>query len=369
MPNVIAPSASSDTRSPLLPSNRYFIAGSSDPEWADKIYPLGVADQPEIVDLRGLAAGDAGALERVARAIAAPCAEWGLFHVVGHGIPAAELARFEAAMRELFELPTAGKEAIRRTLGNAWGWYDAELTKNRRDWKEVFDYGVERPAGAPAPAHSDGVNRWPEGRPALREALLAHYQRCEGVARALLRALCAGLRVAPDALDSAFTDHTSFQRLNRYVPCPDPAATDAPLLPERGRLAVHHHTDAGALTLLYQDEHAGLQVQRGEQLVLIEPVPGALTVNLGDMLQVWSNDHYRSPVHRVIASAAHTRLSAPFFWNPSYATTCAPLPALLRRGEPARYRPVSWAEFRDRRSAGDYADYGAEIQIADFRIA
>ena len=87
------------------------------------------------------------------------------------------------------------------------------------------------------------------------------------------------------------------------------------------------------------------------------------------MLQVWSNDHYRSPIHRVVASADHTRLSAPFFWNPSYGTICAPLPALLRGGERARYRPVSWAEFRDQRSAGDYADYGAEIQIADFRIS
>jgi isopenicillin N synthase-like dioxygenase len=98
-------------------------------------------------------------------------------------------------------------------------------------------------------------------------------------------------------------------------------------------------------------------------------VPGALTINLGDMLQVWSNDRYRSPIHRVLASADHTRYSAPFFWNPSYAAVCAPLPELLHGDERAHYRPVSWAEFRDRRSAGDYADYGAEIQISDFRIA
>jgi isopenicillin N synthase-like dioxygenase len=172
----------------------------------------------------------------------------------------------------------------------------------------------------------------------------------------------------PGALDAAFTDHTSFQRLNRYLPCPDPAAPAASLLPDRGQLAVHHHTDAGAITVLWQDEHAGLQVQRGEQLVLVEPVAGALTVNLGDMLQVWSNDAYRSPIHRVIASAEHTRYSAPFFWNPSYDTVCEPLVALLQDGERAHYRPVSWARFRDQRSAGDYADYGAEIQIADFRI-
>ena len=326
-----------------------------------------MADQPEIVDIDGLDRGDAGAIRRVAAAIAAPCAEWGVFHVVGHGIPEAELTRFADAMRRLFELPDIEKQALRRTRDNAWGWYDAELTKNRRDWKEVFDYGVERAPIAGA-SHSDGTNRWPPGRPELREALLAHYYHCERVARALLRALCAGLGLDADALDAAFADHTSFQRLNRYLPCPDPAAADAPLLPSAGQLAVHHHTDAGAITLLYQDDVPGLQVQRGERLVLVEPVPGALTINLGDMLQVWSNDHYCSPVHRVLANAERTRLSAPFFWNPSYTTVCEPLPALLRGGERAHYRAVSWAQFRDRRSAGDYADYGAEIQIADFQI-
>ena len=327
-----------------------------------------MSDQPEIVDIDGLDRGDAAAIRRVADAIAEPCGEWGLFHAVGHGIAPAELERFGDAMRRLFELPAVEKEALRRTRDNAWGWYDAELTKNRRDWKEVFDYGVERGAGAPALEHSDGINRWPDRHPEIRDALLAHYHHCEQISLSLVHALCAGLALPPDALDAAFTEHTSFQRLNRYVPCPDPAPADAPLLPDRGQLAVHHHTDAGAVTLLLQDEHAGLQVQRGGQLVLIEPVPGALTVNLGDMLQVWSNDHYRSPIHRVVASSDHTRYSAPFFWNPSYATVCEPLPDLLRRGERARFRPVSWAHFRDRRSAGDYADYGAEIQIADFRI-
>src|SRR5262245_57032108 len=118
-----------------------------------------MADQPEIVDIAGLDRGDAAALRRVARAVAEPCAEWGLFHVVGHGVPAGELTRFADALRRLFELPAPAKQALRRTRTNAWGWYDAELTKNRRDWKEVFDYGPERAAGAPAPSHSDGTNQ------------------------------------------------------------------------------------------------------------------------------------------------------------------------------------------------------------------
>ena len=85
-------------------------------------------------------------------------------------------------------------------------------------------------------------------------------------------------------------------------------------------------------------------------------------VNLGDMLQVWSNDHYRSPLHRVIASSDRDRYSAPFFFNPSAGAICRPL------SEPPHYRPIPWSEFRSLRSAGDYADLGEEVQISHYRV-
>lgn len=325
--------------------------------------------QPEIIDIRGVCEGDPAALERVARELVRPCTEWGVFQVVGHGIPAAQTARFEDAMRAFFELPVEAKRAVRRTRDNAWGYYDEELTKNRPDWKEVFDFGADRDRADPDTRHSDGVNQWPPAAaPGFREVMLDQRAANERVALALLRALCLSLGLAPDALDTAFRPGSSFLRLNRYAPCPEPAPADAPLFPERGHLGVHHHTDAGALTVLFQDEVAGLQAERGGRFVTIEPVPGALTINLGDMLQVWSNDRYRSPLHRVLASGESARHSAPFFLNPSYGTTCAPLPDLLGPDEPARFSSISWSHFRDQRSAGDYADYGSEIQIEDFRI-
>jgi isopenicillin N synthase-like dioxygenase len=85
------------------------------------------------------------------------------------------------------------------------------------------------------------------------------------------------------------------------------------------------------------------------------------------MVQVWSNDRYRAPVHRVLAMDRVERLSLPFFFNPSYRTTVAPLAGLVDAARPARYTPISWAEFRRRRADGDFADYGAEVQISDYR--
>ena len=94
--------------------------------------------------------------------------------------------------------------------------------------------------------------------------------------------------------------------------------------------------------------------------------PGALIINIGDMVQVWSNDAYVAPLHRVQAMESHDRLSLAFFFNPAYSAVVAPLP---KAGEAPRYHGIPWAEFRRRRADGDFADYGAEVQIGDYRLA
>ena len=327
-----------------------------------------MSQQPPVVSIRGLTRGESGALERVARELRSACVEWGVFQIADHGIPQPVLERFEAAMRGLFALPPEEKQRVRRTRNNARGYYDEELTKNRPDWKEVFDYGAPPSADPAAAAHSDGTNQWPASAPELRQPLLDFYEASVRVASGLLRAICLSLELPAGTLDPLFEGHSSFVRLNHYPVCPDPAPHDADRFPERGKLGVHHHTDAGALTVLFQDDVAGLQVWRDGHFVLLEPVPGALAVNLGDLIQVCSNDRYVAPLHRVTANAARERFSAPFFLNPAYDARYAPVPSLMRRDESPRYREISWGHFRDRRSAGDYANYGAEIQISDYRV-
>jgi isopenicillin N synthase-like dioxygenase len=86
------------------------------------------------------------------------------------------------------------------------------------------------------------------------------------------------------------------------------------------------------------------------------------------MIQVWSNDRYRAALHRVVTSTDRDRFTAPFFFNPSYSTMYEPLPTTVDADHPPRYRPINWREFRSLRAAGDYADYGDEIQIAHYRL-
>ena len=303
---------------------------------------------------------------------------FGFFQIVGHGIEDRLFEQVWKATRAFFAQPLETKRTILRTERNTRGYYDRELTKNRRDHKEVLDLAQvphpELPDDDPRNDHAvDGVNQWPT-LDGFRSVMVEYLDACNVVALDLLAAFCAGLGEHADHLHSAFqTGHTSFVRLNHYpvddVLAPDEAVGATGL----GDMALHHHTDAGALTLLLQDDVGGLQVQGADGgWIDVEPLPGALVVNTGDMMQVWSNDRYRAALHRVLpvesgVRSQRERFSLPYFFNPSYDTNYAPLPGSIRDGDVAHYTPINWGDFRQARADGDYADVGEEIQIGNFR--
>ncbi|MEM9621157.1 MAG: 2OG-Fe(II) oxygenase family protein [Pseudomonadota bacterium] len=281
------------------------------------------------------------------------CRNWGVFYLTEHGLPDAEQLFAEA--RRFFAGTAEDKNTVRRTATNAWGFYDAELTKNTRDWKETFDFG---------PAVGTFRAQWPAYQPALRHVAEQHYAACEVLSYELLSAISANLGVGGSFLFHAFEpDHSSFVRLNHYPECPEPSAPSGPEVPAQGYLGVNHHTDAGALTLLLTDGVPGLEVYVQDVWREIPPLDGALIINLGDVLQVWSNDRYRAPLHRVRSQTRQPRMSVPFFFNPKDSFDYAPL------GTPdaARYHPINFGEFRRLRALGDYVDRGEEVQIEHFR--
>lgn len=283
----------------------------------------------------------------LARAAQSP----GFFQVVNHGIAPAQLGAALALTRAFFACDTVIKQQVSRTLDNPFGYYDRELTKNLRDRKEIFDF-------APGEA-----TPWPAQLPALRPALEGFAAACHALSLDLVQRLCEGLGQAPDGPLSCLSPaHSSFLRLNHY-PVGDLLRGQAP---PAGPLGISPHTDAGALTVLLQDAAAGLQVQWDGAWVDVPPLADALTINIGDMLQVWSNDRYTAPLHRVRASEQTPRLSIAYFLNPGYDALVEPLPGLLSAAAPAHYRALPWQEFRQLRALGDYGDYGQEVQISDY---
>eukprot|EP00803_Ostreobium_quekettii_P005585 evm.model.scf_444.2 EVM.evm.TU.scf_444.2 scf_444:20707-22030(+) len=299
--------------------------------------------------------GDAEGVRCVAEQIGAACREWGFFQAVGHGVPDDLLSRFNAQTRAFFAAPRPVKDAIFRSADNSRGFFDDELTKRRRDWKECFDFG------RPGCTAVDGENRWPDSDalPGFREAMTEYFDAMTELASILTSAVARSLGLEAGAFAGALGErHSSFLRLNYYPECPDP----------ENNLGISPHNDAGMLTVLLQDDVGGLQVDHGGEWVDIPPVEGAYVINVGDMMQICSNDVIRSPTHRVVAPRHRKRYSAPFFYNPAYDTVCEPLAGLVTAERPAAYRPCRWEEFRGKRIAGDVKDLGEEVQITHYRV-
>jgi isopenicillin N synthase-like dioxygenase len=286
------------------------------------------------------------------------CQNWGFFELVGHPIDPQLCEAMLQQMEHFFQLPTEVKQGCRRSAENHWGYYDQELTKNVRDWKEIFDVGRE---------HGACIPQWPAGHDAFQATTLAFFQACRGLSLDLVSALARALGSDGTALRQGFAEDTSYLRLNHYPLCDRPSPADTPTGPPHGHFGISHHSDAGAVTVLLHDGCAGLQVEKNGHWHGLHSKRGSLLINIGDVVQVWSNDRYHAPLHRVLASSKNVRYSAPFFLNPSYSTHYAPLAEACADKGP-HYRSIRWGEFRESRAAGDYADYGSEIQISDYRV-
>jgi isopenicillin N synthase-like dioxygenase len=279
----------------------------------------------------------------------AACRDWGAFYVINHGLSPQLVADLMKAVKAFFHLPLQHKKKIARSKDNPWGFYDKELTKNRIDWKQILDC-----------IPGEDNKQWPEALPELRTVVLAYHHHCQQLTLKLLRAIVENLGSNGDDLARHFDkEQTSFTRLNYYPPNPKPNSN---------ALGVGAHTDAGAMTCLLQDQQAGLEIYHEGRWLPVSPETDKLLINLGDIIQVWSNDIYIAALHRVITNKDKRRYSVPFFLNPNFETCYKPLPSTISSLRCARYTEINWGEFRGRRSDGDYADYGKEIQIEQFRI-
>ena len=287
------------------------------------------------------------------------CRRWGFFQVRGHAIEPTLSASMLSAAQRFFAQPSVQKNSIRRSSENPWGFYDSELTKNVKDWKEIVDIGPERGAQQP---------QWPEEPSEFREIMEVYSREAQAVARTLTRILLANLAEPAVTELDGFSNDSSFLRLNYYPVCANPApadlALDEPASQRAGHLGISHHTDAGAVTVLQQFGPPGLQVMRDGRWHTVDVLEDALVINIGDVAQVWSNDVYPAPLHRVLANSQTERFSAAYFFNPDFDYSYAPLVA---DAAPA-YRAINWGEFRAGRAAGDYADEGEEIQIDHYRL-
>jgi isopenicillin N synthase-like dioxygenase len=250
-------------------------------------------------------------------------------------------------------LPVESKLAVAIPPGDAYGYgaFRAERLaaslgeSTPPDLKETFSVG---PFGA-APAGLDdsaaafvySPNRWPEELPAMALAFERFYDALAQVAARLMGLMGRGLGLPDDGFATSIDRHTAALRALHY-----PDLTGCPV--EAGQLRAGAHSDYGTLTLLRQDDApGGLQVRDAQGMWHDVPAtPGAYVVNVGDALERWTNDRWRSTVHRVVvppndAGRNCERFSMAFFHNANWDAVIECLPTCASPDRPPRYDPIT----------------------------
>jgi isopenicillin N synthase-like dioxygenase len=296
---------------------------------------------PPIISLGGLD-GDHAAKARVAEALRATCLDKGFFYIVDHGVPPDLIGEVMAQSRRFFDLAMADKMTCDMSRSECHRGYEplrGQILEAGAppDLKEGFYIGEDLARDDPrvvAGLFNHGPNIWPNNLPGWRETMETYYREMVALCRKVMRTLALSLRLPEDHFAGLSRDPVAVLRLLHYPPQP---ANPAP-----GEKGCGAHTDFGAITILLQDEVGGLQVFDADHgWIDAPPVPDAFVVNLGDLTARWTNDRYRSTLHRVINSSGRERYSAPFFFEgaPHYDVTC--LPTCLDPGERPKYPPTT----------------------------
>ncbi|MBB2772729.1 UNVERIFIED_ORG: isopenicillin N synthase-like dioxygenase [Mycolicibacterium obuense] len=285
------------------------------------------------VDISGLQSDDRAEHERVAADLGAAARDVGFFYISGSGIDESLFDRMLAATKEFFALPLEEKMRTYIGLSRCHRGYvpvgEEGVEQDTPDFKEAFDTALDLPADDPDYLAGNpmlGPNAWPD-LPGFAESVTAYYTAVLEVGQRLLWAFAIALGEDPDVFTRHATKTPSQLRLVHYPHNPD--AED--------RMGIGAHTDYECFTLL-KPTAPGLEVLNGAgEWIDVPPVPGTFVVNIGDMLELWTNGAFVATSHRV-RKVKEERYSFPLFFNVDYHTEVKPLPQFAPRDD--RPRPA-----------------------------
>ncbi|KAA8516753.1 hypothetical protein F0562_017049 [Nyssa sinensis] len=256
----------------------------------------------------------------------------GFFQVINHGVPVSVLDETIAAIKGFHEQPPEVKaEKYSREEGQSVMYasnYDMYRAKVAASWYDSLQVWMapEAPKGEDIPEM-------------CRKEVLQWDMHAKKVADTVLELLSEGLGLERGKFkELGFSDSRLFMG-HCYPFCPQPDLT----------IGIRSHSDYAIMAVLLQNQVPGLQIKHGDGWVDVKPLHGGLIINIGDSLQIISNDEYKSVEHRVLAnSSKEPRISTVEFFhadNRNGSACFGPLPELLSPEKPAIYRNFTMKEF------------------------
>lgn len=277
------------------------------------------------------------------------CSDVGFIYISNHGIDPELIETLHELSKLFFNQPMESKrqitinQQIRGYLPLYYKSYEGEAREGISH-QQGFWIGHETPLDTKRPL--DGPNQWPENPRELKPVMLDYFSAVEQLSTVLLRSFALALDLELNCFDSLFERPTSRLKLNHY-PIQDNPQTE-------NNIGVVPHTDSGGFTILWQDQHGGLEIQnRQGDWVAAPPVENTFVVNLGNIMQIWSNGLFPATTHRVINRGNAERYSIPLFVNPDHSARIKPL---------TRHSSEELKAFK-------YGDYQLELWRRTFPVA
>ncbi|XP_020593920.1 2-oxoglutarate-Fe(II) type oxidoreductase-like [Phalaenopsis equestris] len=291
------------------------------------------------------------------------CLDCGFFYVVDHGISLEFMDEVFFQSKRFFNLPLAEKMMLLRNEKHR-GYTPAldELLDPENqvhgDYKEGYYIGVEVPQDDPqAEKPFFGPNQWPSNviLPGWRRVMEQYHKEALRVSRSIAKIIALALDLDVDFFDKPemLGDPIATLRLLHYE---GGKASN----PSKGIYGCGSHTDYGLITLLATDDVVGLQICKDKDVrpqtwEYVAPLKGGFIVNLGDMLERWSNGVFRSTLHRVL-SDGRERYSIAYFVEPSHECLVECLPSCTSETNPPKYPPVTCAAYLSQRYKATHLD-------------
>ena len=309
-----------------------------------------------VIDIGPFDTGDAAARARIAADVDWACRHIGFLLIENHGVRRDLIDDTFTVSIEFFDRPTEEKARVKPPDAEIPRGYQAFASRNLArtygletppDLREQFFIGplapdLDRLSGLPQARIFYAENIWPERPAAFRPVFEAYYRAMEDLAARLMRIFAGALDLPAHYFDDKIDRHFNTCPTNHY-----PVVDD----PEPGQLRAGEHTDFGSLTILaFNDAPGGLQVRMPDGTWFdVTARRGELVVNIGDMMARWTNDRWKSTVHRVvnppqIGPAVARRQSIGYFLHPNFDARVACLSTCQGPGNPPKYAPIMAGE-------------------------